>query len=149
MAVKKRAVRINKIVVPTDFTPHSERAMAFAAALAQKFGASVTLIHVIESFTYSVTDTVQIIDHYAALKTIAEPLLEEMRKKLEKQKIKAKSVLTRGTPYDDIVRTARRNGADLIVMGTHGRTGVRHLLMGSVAERVLRLAHCAVLTVRG
>jgi universal stress protein A len=149
MAAKSRVPKIKKILVPTDFTPHSEQAIRYAAELAKKFGAGVIVMHVIEAFTYSVTDTIQVIDHYRALKTIAEPLLDGMRNKLIKEKIKTVGYLTKGSPYQEIVEKARQARVDLIVMGTHGRAGVTHLLLGSVAERVVRMAECPVLTVRG
>jgi nucleotide-binding universal stress UspA family protein len=148
MAKKPKQASIKRIMVPTDFTDFSKRAMEYAKMIAKKLNADLLLVHVIEPFTYSVTDTIQVVDHYAALKAIAEPLMESLEKKALKEKLKVSTAVLRGTPYLEIIKKARQSGADMIVMGTHGRTGVTHLLMGSVAERVVRMAHCPVLTVR-
>jgi nucleotide-binding universal stress UspA family protein len=139
---------IKKILVPTDFSPSSDRAMEHAVLMARAFQARILLIHVVEIFTYSVSDTLQVMDHSAALKAIAEPLLENAREKIEKAGLSIETVLLTGNPYREILDAARRSGVDMIVMGTHGRTGVEHFLMGSVAERVIRLAACPVMTVR-
>ncbi len=146
---KRKFLPIKKILVPTDFTVYSDHAIEYAIMVARKFEAKILLIHVIEPFAYSVTDTVQIIDHYTALKTVARPILDNLQKRLLKKGIKVDCTLLDGNPYLEIVEKSRQAGADLIIMGTHGRTGIDHILMGSVAERVVRLAPCPVLTVRG
>jgi len=139
---------IKKILVPTDFSDYSDQAMQYATMLARTFKARILLIHVIESLIYTVTDTFIVTDHFVALKTIAEPLLENARKKIQKKGLRVETNLLTGVPYREILNKARRIGADVIVMGTHGRTGVEHLLLGSVAEKVVRLATCPVVTVR-
>jgi nucleotide-binding universal stress UspA family protein len=75
-------------------------------------------------------------------------MLGGLIREAEKRCVAAESKLTQGVPYDQIVKTAENVNADLVVMATHGRTGMRHVLLGSVAERVVRLAPCPVLTVR-
>lgn len=140
--------RIAKVLVPVDFTDYSNQAVDYAGMLAAKFGARVRLLHVIEKFTYSVTDTIQVVDHYSALRAIAQPLIEGLRKHLDEHGVAADAEIRTGTPYAEILDEADRFKADLIVMGTHGRTGLAHALLGSVAERVVRLARCPVLTVR-
>ena len=149
MKSKFKGMKLRKILLPTDFTSHSEGAVGYAAGLARSFGASLLLLHVIEPFTYSVSDTVQVTDHYAALRTIAEPMMKNMVDALGKKGFKAKGLIVKGTPYLEIVKKARKEGADIIVLATHGRSGLHRLFIGSVAERVVRLAHCPVLTVRG
>ena len=141
--------QIRTILVPVDFTEFSNRAADYAAMIARRFGAKIQLVHVIEQFTYSVTDTIQVVDHYSALRTIAQPLMDTLKNRLGRKGVKVDGLVTRGNPAFQIVEQARKNRSDLIVMGTHGRTGVQHLLLGSVAERVVRLATCPVLTVRG
>jgi nucleotide-binding universal stress UspA family protein len=138
---------IKKILVPTDFSVPSRRAMDYAAILAKESGAAIFLIHVIESLPYSVTDTLHVIDHRRALEKTAGALLENLRDELIEKELAVKTRLASGTAYDEILKSSRREKADLIVMGTHGRTGVSHLLLGSVAEKVVRLARCPVLTV--
>lgn len=137
---------IRKILVPTDFSPHSERAADYAAMLADRFQAKIDLLHVIEPFPYSVTDTMTVINHGEALKTIAASLLDNARAKLEQNGITVGAHLTRGAPYEKILDWAGKKKVDLIVMGTHGRTGVGHFLLGSVADRIVHLAPCPVLT---
>jgi nucleotide-binding universal stress UspA family protein len=146
--MKKPSTRqtIKKILVPTDFSPHSERAADYAAMLADGFQAKIDLLHVIEPFPYSVTDTMTVISHGEALKTIASSLLDNARAKLEQNGVTVESHLTQGVPYEKILDWAREKKVDLIVMGTHGRTGVGHLLLGSVADRIVHLAPCPVLT---
>jgi nucleotide-binding universal stress UspA family protein len=90
----------------------------------------------------------QVVDHYVPLKTIAQPMLEILQNRISKGGVKSSTVVTKGTPYLEIIKKARKEGTDLIVMGTHGRTGAKHVLMGSVAERVVRMAPCPVLTVK-
>jgi universal stress protein A len=143
----KKAV-IRKIMVPTDFSPSSDQALEYAISLAQTFGATVLLLHVIEPFPYSVTDSLTVVDHFKALHTIASSLIKEARKKLTLKNIPSETRLVSGSPYREIVKEAERNKADLIVMGTQGRTGVGRLLIGSQAEKVVRLAGCPVATVR-
>lgn len=78
----------------------------------------------------------------------ARRLLDHQSKRAIKEKIPVKTRLIEGAPFREIIKMAKREGADLIVMGTHGRTGIDHLLAGSVAEKVVRLAPCPVLTIR-
>lgn len=146
---KRKFLPIKKILVPTDFTVYSDHAIEYAIMVARNFEAKIMLVHVIEPMAYSVTDTIQIIDHYTALKTVAGPILKNLQNKLLKKGLEVDTLLLDGTPYLEIVKRSRQAGIDLIIMGTHGRTGIKHVLMGSVAERVVRMAPCPVLTVRG
>jgi len=139
---------IKRILVPIDFSECSDGAMQYAGQLARVFKARLVLIHVLQPHAYGMTETFNLVDHYAAMKTIAEPLLEESRKKLKKQGLAVETDLRTGTAHTEILEKARSGKADLIVMGSHGRTGVEHFLLGSVAEKVVRLSPCPVLTVR-
>jgi nucleotide-binding universal stress UspA family protein len=147
MKRKRASPGIKKILVATDFSSHSKRAMDYAASLAKEAGAGIVLMHVIESFPYSVTDTLHIVDHRRALEKTAGFLLENLRQELAGAGVSVKSLLTNGAPYEEILKASRREKADLIVMGTHGRTGVKHLILGSVAEKVVRLSSCPVMTI--
>ena len=147
MKRKRTPAGIKKILVPTDFSAPSRRAMDYAAVLAKESGAEILLLHVIESLPYSVTDTLHVIDHRRALEKTAGALLENLRDELGEKELAVKSRLASGAAYGEILKAARREKTDLIVMGTHGRTGMSHLLLGSVAEKVVRLAACPVLTV--
>jgi nucleotide-binding universal stress UspA family protein len=142
---------VKKILVPTDFSPPAARALDEAAALARLFGASVTLVHVY-GLPVPITN-----DGAAYGQNLIEALDETARANLAA----ARDELRRHTPgappidvkallgfaADEIVAEAQRGHFDLIVMGTHGRTGIKHLLLGSVAERVVRTAPVPVLTV--
>lgn len=140
---------ITTILVPTDFSDGAGEALLYAEMLAKKFGARILLVHVIDALSYTVTESLQWENLLAHLRGIVQPMLDKLLRDVEKKGMNATAELVVGVPYDQIAKKAREAKADLIVMGTHGRTGMRHLLLGSVAERVIRLASCPVLTVRG
>ena len=134
------------IVVTTDFSANSVVAIKPALAIAEKFGARIILVHVLE-----VPSTDQ--DHPAkdALRDLAEMSREHLAEFGGKEigaRVPWTPEVATGPAYLAITEVARRYDADLIVVATHGRTGVLHLLLGSVAERVVRTATCPVLTVR-
>ena len=142
-----------RILVPTDFGAPSDAALDLAKTMAATSGASLHLLHVLEDpFMTSVFAT-----EFQALPPadLREKWLERARTWLNEQLTPAEQASFRSTelvvpgpPAQTIVDYAKANDIDLIVMGTHGRRGVKHLLMGSVAERVVRAAACPVLTVR-
>ena len=142
-----------RILVPTDFSAPSHAALALATRMAAASGASLHLLHVLEDpFTAAAYAT----DVYAAppagvteswLKG-AQGLLDTQLTPNEQVSFRSTQEVRSGSPARDIVHYAVANDIDLIVMGTHGSGGVHHLLMGSVAERVVRSASCPVLTVR-
>lgn len=142
------SLSLKKILVPTDFSAYSNGALDYAATLAKQFGAEIVLVHVIESMYYSVTDTFTVVDHLWALETTANALLDNTRAQVAEKNVPVKSRLESGSAAEEILKAAEEEKADLIVMGTRGRTGVSHLLLGSVAEKVVRQASCPVLTVR-
>ncbi len=139
---------VNTILVPTDFSDGSQAALDHATALAKAFNAKIIVLHVIETFTYTMTESLQVVNVYALVKTAVEPVMDQMLQDLRNERVTASRVLVQGTADQEIVAQAKESGADLIVMGTHGRRGVSHAFMGSVAERVVRTAPCPVLTVR-
>ena len=135
------------IIVPTDFSYASDAALGYARMLATRFGASLHLLHVVdEPGSWS--------EVYAALPEIQRRLAADAARRLEAMAaclpppVRVSSAVVCGAPVPSIVKEAEARGANLIVMGTHGRRGMGHLLLGSVAERVVRLAPCPVLTVR-
>lgn len=155
---------IKTILVPTDFSPGSQAAIEHATALAQLANAEVVVLHVIETLAYtmeeslhrvdagtmvkSMTESPQLLDVYALVQRAVEPALDQVVAGLQKKRVPASRRVLQGTAYEQIAAQAKELGADLIVMGTHGRRGASHLFMGSVAERVVRTAPCPVLTVR-
>jgi universal stress protein A len=142
----------SRILVPTDFSPPSDAALEYARMLAAKFGSTLRILHVIEDPSES--DFVG--DGFApSTEEIRKTLVEHARKRLDhlmtlvdRSRYHAHADAVLGTPAATIIDYAGATGTSLIVMGTHGRTGLAHLLMGSVAEQVVRTAPCPVLTVR-
>ncbi len=140
-----------RICCPIDFSDASRAAMEVAADLARRTGAELVLLHAypIPGYTFPDGSVVASPKMMQDLADQAERHLEEWR--IEAARIAGGRVTTHkavGEPAAEIVSFARSAGSDLVVVGTHGRTGLEHALMGSVAERVVRRAHCPVLTVR-
>ncbi|HEX9757527.1 MAG TPA: universal stress protein [Nitrospiria bacterium] len=140
--------KFKKILVPVDFTEYSDEAISYAELLAITFQAKILLFHVIEQFTYSVSDTIQVMDHYTTLKEISEQMLENKKKQLKRKGIVVESMVLKGNPALEIVKYSETKRVNLIVIGSHGRTGIQHLVLGSVAERVVRMSSCPVLTIK-
>lgn len=142
-----------RILVPTEFSSHSETALGYATALAKQSGGSVELLHVLEdpfmpgtwSAEVYLPDVPTLRDQLAA---DADVRLEPYRERFRKEGVPIVTTIRSGRAADLILDYAKAAKADLIVMGTHGRSGLSHLFMGSVAERVIRTAICPVLTVR-
>jgi nucleotide-binding universal stress UspA family protein len=142
-----------KILVPVDFSEHSERALRTAVMLARSYDAQLTIVHVYEPITMAVPQGYEMIGEVQL-----QRLFEELQRALVQQKELAQSEAGPGLPVEtqllhgfaasEVCDLAKQAGFDLIVMGTHGRRGLSHALLGSVAERVVRMAPCAVLTVR-
>ncbi|MCK6588757.1 MAG: universal stress protein [Polyangiaceae bacterium] len=139
----------NRILVPTDFSSFADQALEVAVRLVSDFNASLTLMHVWELPTYVYAElTYAPIDLLTPVESAARAQLHEALAKLKKQVPDAKAVLHGGFPPEEILRGVGDANADLIVMGTHGRRGLSHLLLGSVAERVVRTSPVPVLTIR-
>ena len=140
-----------KILAAVDFSENSECAFEYALSLAKQFNAELTLIHVINEPVDLRGFYVPHISFEDLEKEIEESALMMMEifcnSKLESY-TNYKTIITTGIPYDEITATASRIEASLIVIGTHGRTGLDHILFGSTAERVVRSAYCPVLTVK-
>jgi len=140
-----------KIFCPVDFSERSRAAMDIAVELSKRFGAELTLMHVCVEPEYSRSDAMTL-EGPVERETVTENFERALADlKAQAETMGAQNVSTavvRGTPFAEIVRFARQGDFDLIVMGTHGRTGLVHALLGSVAEKVVRKAPCAVLTVR-
>lgn len=145
-------MQIKTILVPCDFSEHAERAYVWAITLAEKWGAKIILLHAAQLFTsLGYPESVYLLD----LKKMEDEILADAEKRLSEFAAKKGSssvaVETRavtGDPFWEICQTAEQEHADLIVMGSHGRTGLAHVLLGSVAERVVRHAVCPVLVAR-
>lgn len=139
------------ILVPLDFSPASEAALARAKQLAERFDARLSLLHVVTDQRARGTWTAEM--YVPAIPEVRARLLEEARQRLaaaltddERGRLQVTVDARVGAVADVIMEVARLHEIDLIVMGTHGRRGLAHLVMGSIAERVVREAPCAVLT---
>lgn len=135
---------LNRILHPADFSECSAQALEYAASLASKFDAELHLLHVCER-----TASVPLPEYY--LKKMQDMAADDLDKLAGADSLLGLNVVNsvgQGTPFVEVIRYAREYDIDLIVMGTHGRGAIAHLLMGSVAEKVVRKAPCAVLTVR-
>jgi nucleotide-binding universal stress UspA family protein len=146
---------LKRLLVPTDFSEPSAIALHYAKAFAQNFHASLHILHVIEEKTLAYGELISGALPPLDLPHILEQIEKGVRDRLdqvlteaERERFQAELVTVVGSPFLEIVRYAKAQDIDLIVMGTHGRGPVAHLLMGSVAERVVRKAPCPVLTVR-
>jgi nucleotide-binding universal stress UspA family protein len=136
------------LVVPTDFSTGSAAASEYALWLAGKTGATVLFLHVMEPTAYSVDFALTRPDLSAEVRERAVESLRQMVEEARSHGVSAEQALAVGSPFAEIQKIALDRKADLIVMGTHGRTGLAHVMLGSTAERVVRLASCPVLTVK-
>jgi nucleotide-binding universal stress UspA family protein len=141
-----------KILCPVDFSPFADAALEEAVSLAKGMGSTVCLVHAFQNPAYVLPMSGYVGPTADMLGRIRQQLEEELAGLAEKAKAEGVQVETRcieGIPYKVVTELAEEWGADLIVMGTHGRTGLSHALTGSVAERVVRVAQCPVLITRG
>ena len=144
--------RITRILVPTDFSETSDAALTYAQTLADSLGASLHLVHVFddpygEALMAEVNESVYESMRGSALAAARRRLLRRLPP-ADRKRFRATTAMITGTPASAIVDYAGKHEMDLIVMGTHGRSGFAHLLLGSVAEKVVRSSTCPVLTVR-
>jgi nucleotide-binding universal stress UspA family protein len=144
-------ILLKRILVPTDLSDTSKVALAYGVALAEQFTASLHVLHVVEAIVGSYVlpwDTGAREQFDRAIASSAWDDLNDLLPSDARKRLDAHLALECGTPFVEIVRYVRAHEIDLIAMGTHGRGGVTHLLMGSVAENVVRSSPCPVLTVR-
>jgi nucleotide-binding universal stress UspA family protein len=145
-------MKLARILVPTDFSPLSLRALDDAADLGKATGARILLLHCLEPIylaaaadLYGPGMNLRMLQEER--RRAAEKRLERLARSLEKRGVAFQTLLAGGPAAAVILETAKKRGADLIAMSTHGRSGLSHLFMGSVAEKVVRGAPCPVLTV--
>ena len=145
--------RVRRIIHPSDFSTASRPALARAIDLARNNRAALTLVHVMTPRATIIDDGYLPAkvwdDAQRHARAYAQKQIDKLVAKARRAGVRANSVLREGTPADRIVREAKRERADMIVMGTHGRSGLARFVLGSVAERVVAMASCPVLTVRG
>jgi nucleotide-binding universal stress UspA family protein len=146
-------IKLDRILVPTDFSDNGQCAVKYAVALAEKFNAELHLLHVLQDMLPASSTGEGLIfasagDFVQEFRNSAKKALADLTASDAFKGKKVVSVIREGQPFVEIIRYAREELADLIIVATHGRTGLAHVLMGSVAERVVRKAGCPVLTVR-
>lgn len=140
---------IKHILTATDFTAPSERAVRVATELATTYKASLTILYVFENPRGLYTNTALYSDDMVEpVLEDAESRLSELLSSISKEISEATARIRQGNPHEEILSAARESGVDLIVIGTHGRTGIARAVLGSVAEKVVRLSPVPVLTVR-
>jgi universal stress protein A len=146
-------IRLNRVLVPVDFSEFGKHALKYGCEFARRFGSELHLLHVVEDVYPMVPEAGMLLpaqgDYLAELQAAARKALDKVPEPDWCQGLAnvVRSVET-GTPFLEVIRYAREKEIDLIVIGTHGRTGLVHMLMGSVAEKIVRKSPCPVLTVR-
>lgn len=145
-------ITLRRILVPVDFSQHSEQALKYGVALAEKFGAELYLIHVFQDLAVYQTEVVSgappIMPSVEQLTASVRGDMQRLVKEKNLERLPTHTEIVEGAPVEEIVDYAKEKDIDLIVLGTHGRGWLAHVIMGSVAEKVVRKAPCPVLTVR-
>jgi nucleotide-binding universal stress UspA family protein len=145
-------IELRRILVPTDFSKFSTAALTYAAAFAEKFSAEIYLLHVVQDLAVFIPDMVTvappIVPSLEQMTTAVQAAFDRLIRENHLEKSNIQREVCEGTPFYEIIRYAKEKSIDLIVMGTHGHSGLAHMLLGSVTEKVVRKAPCPVLTVR-
>lgn len=141
------------ILAPSDFSHHSEAAIKSAFELAEQFGATLHLVHVLAEPVSAIAPEPMIVasqppEFYQESETACINALQQVADKFNAGQVKVQKAALWGSPVESVLEYASRNPIDLIMISTHGRTGLSHILMGSVAESIIRNAPCPVLTYR-
>lgn len=141
--------RIQRILVPVDFSANASRAVDYALVFARQCGASVMFLHVIQvNYAYGEFGAVDFTSLEREMRTGAEKELGLLMARAKEAGLEVESLIREGSPAKVIAEVARDMLTDLLVISTHGYTGLKHVLMGSIAEQVVRYAPCPVLVVR-
>ncbi len=140
-----------KILVPIDFSKHSKTALEYALKIAPTYNAKLQLLHVIEESihpSFYAAGITSVFEVNAQLKTKSEQAIREMLEDLGESEIETDIFVVEGHASSEIIRFAEEKSSDLITIATHGLTGIDHFLLGSVSEKVVRMAKCPVLTIK-
>jgi nucleotide-binding universal stress UspA family protein len=144
-------MQFRHILAPTDFSEYSKKAMASAFELAKTFSARLTVLHVVELPPYPIEGYVPASVSSSFIEDLERQATQDLAQLLPDAAtagVEVVRLVAVGTPYRKIIEVAESEQVDLIVMATAGRTGFSHLVMGSIAERIVRTAACPVLTIR-
>jgi len=144
-------LEIKKILVPIDFSDYSKNSLKYAVNFADQFNSEITLIYVVEPVIYPPDFSmgqIAIPSVNAEWDLKAKEELEKLAKQEIPESVKVSVKIKTGKPFLEIIDTAAEENVDLIIIATHGHSGVEHILFGSTAEKVVRKAPCPVLTLR-
>lgn len=142
---------IKKVLVPIDFSDYSKNSLKYAVNFVNTFGADLYLIYVVEPVIYPPDFSMGQIAIPSVDLEMDKRAVEELQKLAKKEipaEVKVQTIVKTGKPFIEIIETASEQDIDLIIIATHGHTGVEHILFGSTAEKVVRKAPCPVLTLR-
>ncbi|MFH0991760.1 MAG: universal stress protein [bacterium] len=147
----KSSIQLKRILVPIDFSEHSKSALRYAVSFAQQFHASLDLIYVVEPTVYPADFSFGQIGFPNVEEELRKKGMEELEELVKAKignRVPASSIVRTGKAFYEIDEYARETAVDLIIIATHGHTGVEHILFGSTAEKVVRHAPCPVLVLR-
>lgn len=147
-ATKPPELKIRTILVPIDFSAPSEKALEYAAPLARQFNAKIVLLHVCQERFYG-TEFAYLPIEESAVNWAATDRMKLIAEQKIAPELLGEIVVRHGVAFEEIAKVAKELDAELIIVNTHGYTGLKHVLVGSTAERVIRHAPCPVLVVRG
>lgn len=147
----KPVMHLNNILIPVDFSDHSKIALSHASEIAQSYKAQLQILHIIEETmhpAFSLSGKSSIFDLIPGIEDDCRKRTEKMVNETVPSQVKYDVHIKGGSAASDIIRFAKESSTDLIVIATHGLTGLEHMLLGSVTEKVVRMAHCPVFTVK-
>lgn len=148
---EKSSIGLSTILVPIDFSDNSKKALRYAIPFAQQFNASLTLMYVVEPTIYPSDFGFGQVGFPNVEKELQDKAIQEMQELIATMvppTVKSSAVVDSGIPFVEITLYAQRKNIDLIIVATHGTTGVEHILFGSTAEKIIRKSPCPVLVVR-
>lgn len=146
-------IELKQILYPTDFSEYADHARMYVTEMAKAFNSKVILMHTIQAPShYEVAYNYELALNPEEIgekrQKAADKKINEIAQKIREEGVEVETLITLGSPFVDIVSTARKQEVDLVILSTHGWGFIKHVLMGSTAERVVRKAPCPVLTVR-
>ena len=147
-----KKIQMKRILLPTDFSEFSRYAMDYAVSFAAQYQARLYVLHVLVSphalVGYEAAPFVSYERLFADMKRSADQAMSSFIPEDVKKDLQVETAIAQGTPFLEILKFAKEKDVDLIVIATHGRTGLKHVLFGSVAEKVVRKSPCPVLSIR-
>jgi nucleotide-binding universal stress UspA family protein len=149
----RKYVGFKRIIVPIDLSDCSRKALEYAAATARAHSSKLTILHVyegsfVEPYVNAANSEEEADEIMKEIERVNETKYDEFLKTIDLSGVEYEKLLKKGIPETDIVETAMEKQANLIVMGTHGRSGIKHILIGSTAEEVVRAVHCDIIIVK-